>query len=51
MKKILTPKDVAPWTFAIYACMDRDPCDTLLSDMRILTQIFINARAELVSYI
>lgn len=31
--------------------MDSDPCETLLSDMRILTQFFINARAEIVSRI
>lgn len=29
--------------------MDSDPCETLLSDMRILTQLFINARAAIVS--
>jgi len=31
--------------------MDSDPCETLLSDMRILTQLFINARAVTVSRI
>lgn len=49
MKKIITPSDVTSWTFSMYAAMDSDPCETLLSDMRILTQLFINARAAIVS--
>lgn len=49
MKKIITTSDVTSWTFSLYASMDSDPCETLLSDMRILTQLFINARANIVS--
>lgn len=48
MKKVVTTSDVTSWTFSVYACMDCDPCETLLSDMRILTQLFINARAAIV---
>lgn len=51
MKKVITTSDVTSWTFSVYASMDSDPCETLLSDMRILTQFFINARAEIVSRI
>lgn len=51
MKKIINTSDVTSWTFSVYASMDSDPCETLLSDMRILTQLFINARAEIVSII
>jgi len=51
MKKIITTGDVTSWTFLVYASMDSDPCETLLSDMRILTQLFINARAAIVSVI
>lgn len=51
MKKIITTSDITSWTFLIYASMDSDPCETLLSDMRILTQFFINARAAIVSII
>lgn len=51
MKKVITTSDVTSWTFSVYASMDSDPCETLLSDMRILTQFFINARAEIVSTI
>jgi len=47
MTKVITPQDIAPWTFIVYACMDDYPCETLLSDMRILTKLFINARAEI----
>lgn len=51
MKKIITTSDVTSWTFSVYVSMDSDPCETLLSDMRILTQLFINARAAIVSCI
>jgi len=51
MKKIINTSDVTSWTFSVYASMDSDPSETLLSDMRILTQYFINARAEIVSII
>lgn len=51
MKKIITTSDVTSWTFSVYTIMDSDPCETLLSDMRILTQLFINARAAIVSLI
>ncbi|VVC24265.1 Hypothetical protein CINCED_3A021528 [Cinara cedri] len=47
MKKIITTSDVTSWTFSVYVSMDSDPCETLLSDMRILTQMFINARATI----
>lgn len=47
MKKVITTSDITSWTFSVYASMDSDPCETLLSDMRILTQFFINARAEI----
>lgn len=51
MKKIINTSDITSWTFSVYASMDSDPSETLLSDMRILTQYFINARAEIVSKI
>ncbi|XP_050534270.1 uncharacterized protein LOC126901661 isoform X2 [Daktulosphaira vitifoliae] len=44
-KKVVLPSDVTSWTFSVYSVMDCDPCETLLSDMRILTQFFINARS------
>lgn len=51
MKKCISTSDVTSWTFSVYVSMDSDPCETLLSDMRILTQLFINARAAIVSTI
>lgn len=47
MKKIINTSDVTSWTFSVYASMDSDPSETLLSDMRVLTQFFINARSEI----
>ncbi|XP_050436437.1 uncharacterized protein LOC126843129 [Adelges cooleyi] len=45
LKKVILPSDVTSWTFSLFAVMDCDPSETLLSDMRILTQFFINARS------